>query len=385
MCIPCTLISARFNDSGFKGICGLMDEFVKINNRFNYDYLIKIDADCVLNSFDNITAIETRLIKQTSTRSLAHIGTYSNGVCFDRAYQVLTKVGIGAITNICSSILKQPNKETEVMKKRIDLGKDINTIISVLLDMSPVYRCNTEFIEGIKGHINASEFPTENYWRWTSVAFKPTNNQWSKEESLRRMKDFVNSNHDPCLPFKKYIKGKTVALVGNATPTNDYSEEIDKADIVIRLNNFYNYNSGKVGKKTDCLVLNGIAALCDDPNNGTEFNDDVIQKYKPNIFLVSETFNQEITRLHKRYKGCSYTMLGNRAIDIRYTTGTFLLKMLADMDDVQCNFYAFDSDDKWKKYVETNSVKVLNCGVTDEEKIRYEAMSKILNNKRGVQ
>ena len=40
--------------------------------------------------------------------------------------------------------------------------------------------------------------------------------------------------------FQKMIEGKRVAIVGNMTPSEDLSEEIDNHDIVIRINHFYN-------------------------------------------------------------------------------------------------------------------------------------------------
>jgi hypothetical protein len=39
------------------------------------------------------------------------------------------------------------------------------------------------------------------------------------------------------------------------TPTSNLSKEIDSHDIVIRLNHFYNYDSGLVGKKVDMLFV----------------------------------------------------------------------------------------------------------------------------------
>lgn len=245
--------------------------------------------------------------------------------------------------------------------------------------MSPIGRCQTEAIEGVKGHVNAFEYPTENYWNYISVAFKPNKygtKSWTREQSLEQMKTFVNSDYQKNTSFHDFLRGKTVALVGNATPNKDYSNEIDSADIVIRLNNFYNYNSGKVGNKVDCLVLNGIAALSNDPNNGTKFNDTTISNYKPRIFLLNETNNQNITRLHDRYKNCNYSMLGNDGADICYTTGTILLKMLSTYDDVKCKVYAFDTDEKWKTYVNDSGIRHLNCGINDEEQIRLELLSK---------
>ena len=39
------------------------------------------------------------------------------------------------------------------------------------------------------------------------------------------------------------------------------------------------------------------------------------------------------------------------------------------------NVFAFDTDDKWKTYINDNAVRHLNCGINDEEQIRLELLS----------
>lgn len=56
------------------------------------------------------------------------------------------------------------------------------------------------------------------------------------------------------------LEGKDVVIVGNKEEEEDKSEEIDSGDVVIRINNFYNYGSGKVGKRVDALILTGYSA-----------------------------------------------------------------------------------------------------------------------------
>ena len=381
--IPCTLIGTRFNRNGnlngYECIEGMFDEYIKIHSKFDYDYLIKLDSDCILNSFDNITAIEARLMKQQGHKNVSQIGSYFAQICCYGCCQTFSPMGIASISNIFKNIRNNPSKNTEIMKKRIQLGWNEDKVVSLLLEMSPISRGQTEAIEGVKGHVNAFEHTNENYWNYISVAFKPNKygmQSWTREQSLEVMKNFVNSPYPKNDAFHNFLRGKTVALVGNAIPNRDCSAEIDSADVVIRLNNFYNYDSGRVGRKTDCLVLNGIAALSDDPMNGTKFNNKVIVTYKPQVFILNETFNQDIKRLHDRYKGCNYTMLGNDGVDICYTTGTILLKMLSTYNDVKCKVFAFDTDDKWKTYVNDCGVRHLNCGINDEEQIRLEIISK---------
>ena len=66
-------------------------------------------------------------------------------------------MGIASILNVFNNIKNNPNKNTEIMKKRIQLGWNEDKVVSLLLEMSPIGRGQTETIEGIKVHINAFE------------------------------------------------------------------------------------------------------------------------------------------------------------------------------------------------------------------------------------
>lgn len=381
---PCTLISTKFdrkgNLNGYECIRGMFAEYVNIYKNFKYDYLIKLDSDCVLNTFDNIVAVETRRKKNNNVIEVGQIGSFFAQVCCYGCCQTFTPHGISAIQNIINTIETQDNAITKMMKKRIDLGWNEDKVVSLLLEMSPLDRCQTEALQHVRGHLNAFEKNNEDLHKYTSVAFKP--NKYSlysmtREEALENMKKFVASERPVNDAFYKFLKGKTVALVGNATPTEDYSKEIDSADVVIRMNNFYNYSSGKVGKKTDCLILNGIAATYDS-NPNLIFNDGVISSQKPNVFVISETRNQDYPKIHDRYKYCKYQMLGNKASDLKYTSGTFVLKMIAEMDDVKCKVYGFDTDEKLKSYIQAEAPRHLKT-ITDENSLRLKLMEKIQN------
>jgi hypothetical protein len=54
----------------------------------------------------------------------------------------------------------------------------------------------------------------------------------------------------------KFLENKTIAVVGNASSLleQEYSDQIDKADIVIRMNRFSKVRA-KIGTKTDVLAL----------------------------------------------------------------------------------------------------------------------------------
>lgn len=147
--------------------------------------------------------------------------------------------------------------------------------------------------------------------------------------------------------------------------------------MVIRFNNFYNYDSGMVGKKVDALVLTGTSACFDKLPGGMSDHKEIIQTYHPKLFLLSEVQNQRITKVHPRFNGCEIKMLCNPSWLLPLTTGTIVLKILADYDDVQVNVYGFSSGDEWNAYNETyNKVHRMTCHL-DEDKLRIESLQKL--------
>lgn len=74
--------------------------------------------------------------------------------------------------------------------------------------------------------------------------------------------------------------GRTVAIVGNGAETEDRSAEIDACDVVVRFNHFYNYDSGRVGRKVDVVVQTFTSAWAAAENKHA----DVIKAQLPKIF-----------------------------------------------------------------------------------------------------
>lgn len=192
-----TLITTHFNRNGnlngFECIHGMFMEYAKIAQRFDYDYLIKLDSDCVLNTFDYITAIENRLKKENLLDKLGQIGSYFAQLCCYGCCQTFTKLGVSVILNLCNHMAKGESEEARVMKKRVEVGWNEDKVVSVLMEMCPVLRVSIDGLEGIKGHVNAFEQPTFDWSEWTSVAFKPNRygqQTWSREKSLEKMKRY---------------------------------------------------------------------------------------------------------------------------------------------------------------------------------------------------
>lgn len=70
--------------------------------------------------------------------------------------------------------------------------------------------------------------------------------------------DFYNTKNDH--EFHKYISGKTVAVVGPAIPTEKNGTEIDKHELVVKLNYMKDYHGSSdafLGKKCDITYFNG--------------------------------------------------------------------------------------------------------------------------------
>jgi hypothetical protein len=179
-------------------------------------------------------------------------------------------------------------------------------------------------------------------------------------------------------PLQDYLWGKTVAVIGNGTVDKDYSEEIDSADVVIRLNNFYNYQSGKVGKRVDALVISNLCACMQVSPDGKPTQDDIILKYLPKVFIATETENQALNNIHPRYDRCEKNKLQNKASDLRYTTGTILLKMLSEMDNINVKLYGFDTENNWNNYLNTYAKHHLNAGGSiEEENLRLTLFNKL--------
>jgi len=71
------------------------------------------------------------------------------------------------------------------------------------------------------------------------------------------------------------LNGKRIAIVGNSAVGRNYSNEIDSADVVIRFNHFYNYDSGLVGRRVD-IVLQTVAQAWYDAVNSGKAHIDII-------------------------------------------------------------------------------------------------------------
>ena len=180
--------------------------------------------------------------------------------------------------------------------------------------------------------------------------------------------------------FQEMIQGKRVAIVGNLTPDRDLSQEIDNHDIVIRINHFYNYDSGLVGKKVDMLFVTPTDKW--KKMSSEERHEDVIRNQKPLIFAVKHV--QRIDEIIKKKHFCGCKIYKFEQDMIRgsqvFTTGTAALRILTNCENFTCDCYCFSFENQWKEYIETEA-KHYGKSINIEEKKRKEWIE-ILKKKR---
>ena len=149
------------------------------------------------------------------------------------------------------------------------------------------------------------------------------------------------------------LNGKTIAIVGNGNIAVNYSNEIDSADIVIRFNHFYNYDSGNVGKKID-VVIQTITPVWEKAQNK---HVEQIKAQRPEIFLCKNHFPYT-TNVHKFYGNRVRVNNTTKWFDpySQYTTGTTFLRYLADhLTNAKVKCYGFQDENDWQRYLMTDA------------------------------
>ena len=192
-----TLISTTFdrkgNLNGFECIDGMFKEYRKIQEKFDYDYIIKLDSDCVINSFDYLCATEEHLKNNNiPLEQLGQFGTYFAQLCCCGCWQNFTKIGVNTICNLFAYMNRGSNQQEVIMKKRVINGYNEDKVVSVLMEMAPVVRINVDAIPNMKGCLNAFNGAEVDYTTYSAVAFKPNvfanTSTWDREKSLAEMK-----------------------------------------------------------------------------------------------------------------------------------------------------------------------------------------------------
>jgi hypothetical protein len=98
----------------------MFKEYAKLSKSFDFDYLIKLDSDCVLNSFDYIYATEEHLKRNNiPLEHLAQFGTYFASICICGCCQTFTKLGAMTVYNLFACMNRGANNNEKIMKKRV--------------------------------------------------------------------------------------------------------------------------------------------------------------------------------------------------------------------------------------------------------------------------
>lgn len=178
--------------------------------------------------------------------------------------------------------------------------------------------------------------------------------------------------------LRKLLWGKRVAVVGNRTPERDFSAEIDSCDVVIRFNNFYNYESGRVGKRVDVLFITPSSAwlnLKDDKARKI----DIIQAQKPIVAFTRFKERAQWKVFQRVFAGLPYYYDANtNASNNQFTTGVSVLELIAQScENCEVKVFGFgETDAEMWAYFEKDGRHYISGGY--REAIVRERLLKIL-------
>ena len=150
------------------------------------------------------------------------------------------------------------------------------------------------------------------------------------------------------------LDGRRVAIVGNAPEHEDRSAEIESAEVVVRFNHFYNYDSGNVGKRVD-ILLQTFTSTWQDAATAGKAHVDVVRAQRPAIFVVKHP-NYYLSSVHAMYgKALRIDNLA-RLFEPwwRFTTGTAALCYLAQsLVNAEVKVYGFAQkrEADWDAYI----------------------------------
>lgn len=149
------------------------------------------------------------------------------------------------------------------------------------------------------------------------------------------------------------LEGRRVAIVGNGNVKEDLSKEVDSADVVVRFNHFYNYDSGRVGRRVD-VVMQTITPMYFEAKDR---HDDVVRAQRPVVFLVKNHFTYD-TRIHVVYGSDVRVENATRLFGAYgpFTTGTTVLAYLSEkLENAEVRCYGFQDEEDWNRYLKTDA------------------------------
>lgn len=171
----------------------------------------------------------------------------------------------------------------------------------------------------------------------------------------------------------KLLYDKNIAIVGNGSVCQDYSKEIDSADVVIRFNHFYNYDSNFVGKKVDIIFQTFTKTWIESKNKHI----DVIAEQKPKIYIVKkpQQYGDDTKKLLQGIQVEDKSELFRHWA--KFTTGTCVLAYLAqNLKNAEVKCYGFQDEKAWQKYLETDA-KHYQSNAVEERKTMLGAIFRL--------
>lgn len=154
----------------------------------------------------------------------------------------------------------------------------------------------------------------------------------------------------PAEIFRKTFYGRRVAVVGNANPGKNFSEDIDAAEIVVRLNHCANLESGKTGTRINVIIQVPTEAWF--RLSEREQHREQIHAANPRVFILNNDALTRVSPLRELLTGLDvYSVLPPREAR-GWTTGGKALKMICAAEPASLKGYCFsDTEQEFEAYL----------------------------------
>ncbi|MBQ7332009.1 MAG: hypothetical protein IJW39_02035 [Opitutales bacterium] len=157
---------------------------------------------------------------------------------------------------------------------------------------------------------------------------------------------------NPIEIFRGTFRGRRVAVIGNANPKTDFSESVDAADIVVRLNHCPNLESGKTGKRIDVIIQVPTTAWFRLPES--EQHREQIRMARPRVFLLHNAGLAHVSPLRELLAGLDVHAVSPPPQTQGWSTGGKALKMIVAAEPASLNGYCFsDTEQEFEAYLRT--------------------------------
>lgn len=163
----------------------------KLQDIFQYDFLIKADGLTCINSLDYFYILEENLkFLGIDYSSLSYFTNFIGKDYPCPFWQNFTKNGINIIYDICQLANTEKHKD---IKNFINSEYPESVIINVLLKKSLTLVINTDNIFNLKGCCNPFIKMVENYLEYSAISFRDISKQPNLELSFKEMLNYINS------------------------------------------------------------------------------------------------------------------------------------------------------------------------------------------------